>query len=127
MNVWVSRHAADRFVERVRPGMTSRDGSIELARLCREFGRLVPRPAWAPDSEALHGPDYFYVEVADGIVVVVAPTESRRRWPQAVTVLTRAGRPKSRRKRPPPRIRKLAERSRDRRRVRRDRDVDLVE
>lgn len=92
MNVWVSDHAADRFVERVRPSMDRRQASVELARLLREFGRRVPWPSWHDDSEFVPDkPGRFCLEISDGIVVVVDPESSFGSWPLAVTILTRGG------------------------------------
>lgn len=88
MNVWVTRHAAERFVERVRPAMAVRDGGVELARLLREFGARVEKPAWLEHLE-LEG-EAFLVGVSDGIVVVCVPAPAGNRWPQAMTVLTRS-------------------------------------
>jgi hypothetical protein len=83
VNVWVSEHAAERFVERVRPTLAKRAASIELARLCREFGVVVERPAFLHE-DAMTGID-FWLEVAPGVVVACA--ESVRRWPVALTVV----------------------------------------
>lgn len=92
VNVWVSDHAADRFAERVRPGLDRRQASVELARLLREFGRRVPWPAWHDDTEfEPDKPGRFCLEISDGIVVVVDPESSFGSWPLAITVLTRGG------------------------------------
>lgn len=96
MNVWVSAHAADRFAERVRPGLDRRQASVELARLLREFGRRVERPAWVAE-DALIRDDAQFVAVSDGVVVAVGPADARqsgRGWPVAVTVLVRGGEPR---------------------------------
>lgn len=88
MNVWVSDHAAVRFRERVRPGLSRHEAGIELARLCREFGSRVDRPAWLPAESMDSGAVDFWLEVAPGVIVACARTA---RWPVAVTVLCRGG------------------------------------
>jgi hypothetical protein len=60
-------HAAERFVERVRPGLDVAAGGRELERLVAEFGRIVSEPAWMPDA----GRGATYVEISDGVVVAV--------------------------------------------------------
>lgn len=82
-------HAAQRFEERVRPGLEFKAASIELCRLVREFGERVEVPAWLGHLEPW--PGCYLVQIADGIVVVVRDPEEPRMLPQAVTVLTRAG------------------------------------
>lgn len=67
MRVYATVHAAERFVERVRPGMSVKAGGLELERLVREFGRVVPAPAWMRDQLGV-----VYVEISDGVVVAVA-------------------------------------------------------
>lgn len=80
-------HAAERFEERVRPGLGFREASVELARLCREFGERVERPEWAPLADR---PDAFWLGICDGVVVVCVPGVPGE-WVRAVTVMTRAG------------------------------------
>lgn len=79
-------HAAERFAERVRPGLSAREASVELARLLREFGVRVERPGWCPPVRR----GRFVVEVADGVVAIVQPPPERGLLPQAVTVITRS-------------------------------------
>jgi hypothetical protein len=85
MNVWISDHATERFVQRVRPTLEHRDAKFELARLCREFGRLVARPVWLSDRSP--DPD-FWLAVSDDIVVACSVGPPRK-WPVALTVLVR--------------------------------------
>lgn len=89
MNVWVSEHAADRFIERVRPGLGRRGARLELCRLLALFGRRVPQPEWALDFDLVGS--RFCVEVSDGIVAVVDPENLTGSWPIVVTVLVRGG------------------------------------
>jgi hypothetical protein len=88
VNVWVSAHAADRFAERVRPGMARRDASVELARLIREYGREVPWPEWC---HAVAGAKGFAVELCDGVIAVLEPSSDRRSRFVVVTVKVRGG------------------------------------
>lgn len=84
MNVWVSTHAADRFAERVRPGLDRKAATLELARLCREFGRRVEWPPW------LHGAaqdGMVCIEISDGIIALAEGSARLR----VVTVMTRGG------------------------------------
>jgi hypothetical protein len=85
--VWVSEHAADRFAQRVRPGLDPAQARDELARLVREFGRRVEWPEWC-HARSEKG---FGVEVSDGVVVVVEPSSDRRGRLVAVTVKVRGG------------------------------------
>lgn len=88
MNVWVSDHAADRFIERVRPSLDRRQAKMELARLLRDFGRRIEWPDWGHDPPE---GDRYTVEISDGIAVVVDPVSWGGGWPLAVTVITRCG------------------------------------
>lgn len=112
-------HAADRFAERVRPGLSRREASIELTRLVREFGRLLPEvPDWLPPWN--NGRGRSFVGISDGVVVVVEPAEGPGLLPRAVTVLTRATFAPERRqqvndrrrRRPSAHARRLADRNR---------------
>lgn len=87
MIVWVAAHAADRFVERVRPGMTRRDARAELTRLLTEFGTRVPTPAWL-ERYPLDG-TCCWVEICDGVVCILQERPEPEP-PVCVTVLTRA-------------------------------------
>lgn len=89
MNVWVSAHAADRFAERVRPGLDRKAAQWELRRLLLEFGRRVEWPAWC---HALDGAQGWAVEVSDGVIVICEEDSRRPGRVVAITVKTRGGR-----------------------------------
>lgn len=93
MRVWVTPHAAERYVERVKPCMEVRRASWELGRLCMA-ARQVEKPEWAGDD----GSD-VWLELSDGIVVAVTLPTRVGRLPAALTVLIRGGMDESRRQR----------------------------
>lgn len=90
MNVWVSAHAADRFAERVRPGLGRGEAARELERLCREFGQVVPWPDWAEQRADLKA-SQAALEICDGVIAVVALHPSDVETPGVITVKTRGG------------------------------------
>lgn len=68
--VRVTRHAVDRYVERVRPTLTYDEGFEELRRLVQW---KVPQrlPVWAAESLGDDRDDVLAVEISEGIVMVV--------------------------------------------------------
>lgn len=92
MSLYVSPHAAERFVERVRPDLDVAAARVELGRLLAEFGFECPRPEWCdPPQSALDG---FYMEISDGIVALCLPPDRPHFSPAVMTVMVRAGSPR---------------------------------
>lgn len=90
MRVWISGHAAQRFMERVRPDLELGQASWLLGRWCRELGVIVDRPHWVA-SEEVDEEGVFWLELSDGIAVPVAPARNVRMLPTALSVLIRSG------------------------------------
>lgn len=78
----VTRHACEKYVERVKPYLTVKQARAELERLL-DAGTVCGQPCWHKAVREDVLPD-FYVELADGIACPI-------RHGVVMTVLTRAG------------------------------------
>lgn len=107
--VTLSRHAAERYLERVRPTLLSvHDAHIEATRLLAQHGELGADPAWLhahPDAEVPREPD-AWVWLGDGIAFPCRRLAGRRLFALtclargAVSEPTRQRRNRARRRRP---------------------------
>lgn len=117
-SLYVSRHAVERYVERVKPCLTFDQARIELEALAQMDAELSPAPpGWK--NGGVEYPDTAYSEPCPGIALAL-------RDGLVVTVLTRAEnsvevreskRAERRRRKRAKRLRKHAERAADHRPV----------
>jgi hypothetical protein len=73
IELWPTRHAVDRFHERVRPALSWKDARAELLRLMSN-AKLVSRPNWAMTQLT---DDAVCAELCDGIVAVCTYKEDK--------------------------------------------------
>lgn len=86
MNLSVTAHAADRYVERVKSHLSRREATRELLRLADAGSWEQERPEWLKPSEARAD---AYLLIADGIALPLFQTGPDRY--AVTTVLIRAG------------------------------------
>lgn len=87
MRIVLSKHAVQRYVDRVRPGLDTGRAAAELETLLR-VGEFVERPpAWAADARVTQT-TVGWVLLTDGVAM---PVEQKLGHMLAMTVVTRGG------------------------------------
>jgi hypothetical protein len=69
VNIWVSDHAADRYVERVKPSLTRKQARREIEGLAKLAGEPQPYCRYAPEQMEFEA----YLELAPGIAIALRP------------------------------------------------------
>lgn len=85
--VVIAQHAAERYVERVKPCLTVSAAAAELIRLAELAGDPGEKPAWVRNDERREQMD-GWLTICDGICLPLRRAGDRL---VAQTVLTRAG------------------------------------
>lgn len=114
----LSRHAAQRYWQRIRPGLPSADAAIpELLRVIATAGQLLTeRPAWLPETERQRtGKFEMWLAIGDDIVMPLTPGINGRMF--ATTVLVANGECKNAHQRRDARRRAHKRRRQERRRA----------
>ncbi len=86
VRVVISQHALDRFIERVRPGLSPGNASRELHRLIESFGVWSDGPEWL--DERAEQPDYW-LRIGDDLWLACARVSDD--VAQARTVIVNGG------------------------------------
>lgn len=87
MNVVVTQHAAERYVERVKPALTVSQAAVEIRHLAELAGEPTEKPSWVINEERREQMD-GWLPISDGICLPLHRVNGR--W-VARTILTRAG------------------------------------
>ena len=89
--VSLSRHAVERYIERVRPALGFANAVDDLRGLLQRCGRRVDRPGWVADDAEVdrHGEEYKDLWVALGEDVVFIVVKPERDIMVVVTCLAR--------------------------------------
>lgn len=112
--VIVTQHAAERYVERVKPALTVSAAAVEVATLAELAGDPSEKPKWVANDER-RGQVDAWLTICEGICLPLY--HKRGRW-IARTVLVRAGLSPERRESRRQKKQEAARKRRDRRTTR---------